>query len=145
MTTDCIETTFAYRNPYGYGQSRNRLAHREAYAEARGMTTEDMKGLVVLHSCDNPPCVNPDHLSVGTQADNIADCVAKGRNAKGVKHAAAKLTEADVLAIRADRSGASQSELAKRYNVQQPLISRILNRKIWTHLPANDIFELPLL
>lgn len=60
------------------------------------------QGLVVMHSCDNPPCVNPKHLRPGTKMDNSRDCVNKKRNVFGERHSKSKLTESQVLNIRAD-------------------------------------------
>ena len=78
--TDCIEWQ-GPRYPNGYGQvrlpkQRSRGAHRVAYEQAFGPIPE---GMVVCHRCDNPPCVNPEHLFVGTQLDNQRDMRAKGR------------------------------------------------------------------
>lgn len=73
-----------YRNRVGYGQikvgGKNLRAHRVAYAIANGHVPASLD---VLHSCDNPPCCNPNHLWLGTDLDNVADKVAKGRQAKG--------------------------------------------------------------
>lgn len=80
--TACIEWLWA-RHGDGYGVLRHKgrmeRAHRLAYCMKKGVDIKEIKGLVVLHSCDNAGCVNPDHLSIGTQADNIADMVSKGR------------------------------------------------------------------
>ena len=110
-------------------------AHRAAWALANGPIP---KGLFVCHRCDNPPCVNPGHLFLGTVYDNNADMVAKGRNVgpKGeIQHRAA-VTEQDVLAIRAAAlEGVGQRALARKYGVSQNCIWHILKRKTWTHLP----------
>jgi hypothetical protein len=92
------------------------------------------KGMDVLHRCDNPPCINPEHLFLGTQADNNADRDAKGRCrvAHGEKQHAAKLTQAQVLAIREDRR--SQRKIAAAYHVNQGTISSIKLRKTWRHV-----------
>jgi len=80
---DCIETML-WRDRQGYGRkkvgSRTVLAHRHAWELANGLVPE---GLCVLHRCDNPPCINPDHLFLGTRADNNADRDAKGRSKRG--------------------------------------------------------------
>lgn len=91
-------------------------------------------GLWVLHKCDNPSCVNPDHLFLGTPKDNTQDMIKKGRKALivGEAHPFSKLKCDDVRNIRTLRSdGVSQSLIAKRYGVDQALISRIVNHKIW--------------
>lgn len=76
----CVEWIGA-RNADGYGLTRTegkqRLAHRVSYERSNGVIPD---GLCVLHRCDNPPCLNPDHLFVGTRGDNAKDCTAKGRN-----------------------------------------------------------------
>lgn len=75
MASGCIEWT-GPRDKGGYGRmSEGKLAHREAFALAKG----DPSGMLVCHSCDNPSCVNPDHLWLGTGKDNQSDCVRKGR------------------------------------------------------------------
>lgn len=79
---DCIEFQ-GYREKKGYGRigsgKTRRSAHREAYAVFHGLDMEALKGRVVMHTCDNPPCVNPDHLVLGTVADNNRDKAEKGR------------------------------------------------------------------
>ena len=78
-TTGCIEWTKG-KDQYGYGRisvGQRRLgAHRVAYAMQVGPVP---KGKVVMHSCDNPKCINPKHLSIGTPKENVHDCIAKGR------------------------------------------------------------------
>src|SRR6187455_1405138 len=101
--TNCWEWT-GHKLPKGYGRigkdGKLYQTHRLAYELARGPIPQ---GMHVCHHCDNPSCINPDHLFVGTNADNHADKIAKDRQAKprGIKNAAAKLNEADVRAIRA--------------------------------------------
>lgn len=79
---DCIIATGSAVKG-GYIQERHEgkaeLAHRVAYAQSRGLSMAEIKGVHILHSCDNPPCRNPAHLSAGTHDDNMADMVAKGR------------------------------------------------------------------
>lgn len=94
-------------------------------------------GLFVCHGCDNPLCVNPDHLFLGTNADNMRDCVAKGRlrpHAGGHASAArsAKLTAGDVLDIR--RSSEKPPRLAEKYGVTATLIRRVQSGKAWRHV-----------
>jgi hypothetical protein len=77
-------------NHGGYGdffplQGDHRTTHRYSWELANG---RGRKGLYICHRCDNPPCVNPDHLFEGTPLENAADCIAKGRNSRGEKHAA---------------------------------------------------------
>lgn len=90
----------------------------------------------VCHRCDNPTCVNPDHLFLGTNADNMRDCALKGRARGpghiGSRHGNAKLTERDVLAIRA--SSLTGVALAARYGVSTSLISNIKRGHGWRHV-----------
>lgn len=115
------------KNRGGYGtiniDNRSTLAHRASYATYRGPVSRRIK---VLHRCDNPECINPDHLFLGTQKENVADKVAKGRQARF------KLTADDISAIRAAR-GTFQRQLARQYGVTQALISRILSGKLWVN------------
>jgi DNA invertase Pin-like site-specific DNA recombinase len=87
-----------------------------------------------MHSCDNPRCVNPRHLSVGTHQDNADDKVAKNRQARmfGEDNPASKLTEKQVIDIRTERI--SQAEFAKLYDIDSSQISRITNNLKWTNL-----------
>ncbi len=92
--------------------------------------------LMVLHKCDNPPCINPNHLFQGTQQDNIRDMVRKGRNGFvrqfGEDNPMAKLTKKEVLIIREEQGTCKQ--VAKKYRVSPMTVSRIRNRKLWSHL-----------
>ncbi len=85
---------------------------------------------VVMHSCDNPNCVNPDHLSVGTQADNMRDMSSKRRRS-GELNPRAKLTLDDVAAIRLARGKRTQRALAKEYGVCSATICNIQTRQTW--------------
>lgn len=91
-------------------------------------------GLHVLHRCDNPPCVNPEHLFLGTNQDNVDDKVAKGRLRvqRGSSSGVARLTEDQVVAIRAD--GRFQREIAETYGIAQTTVSAIKRRQNWAHL-----------
>lgn len=121
---------------YGIVVIRKRAvsAHRVAWELTHGPIPD---GLCVCHRCDNPTCVRPDHLFLGTQADNTADKMAKGRHRVpcGQDHANHKLSEEDVRAIRAEpeRHGVG-AELARKYGVKQPTIWNIRARKSWTWL-----------
>ncbi len=92
--------------------------------------------VVVCHKCDNPACVRPSHLFLGTANDNVQDKVAKGRQAKGVSCAKAKLSEAKVLAIRSKKrlEGVSNATLAEMYGVTKTTIFCILKRRTWRHI-----------
>ena len=86
------------------------------------------EGMVIMHTCDNPPCVNPSHLQVGTKAENNADTAKKRRHNYGLNHWNARLSDADVADIRA--SDETRKALAKRYGVTYSHIWRI---KAGTH------------
>ena len=91
--------------------------------------------MCVCHTCDNPQCINPDHLFLGTNYDNVLDKLKKGRHRtiRGSARSDAKLTEADILEIRAS-SGVSQQKLADKYGVHQVLISKIKKGERWGHV-----------
>jgi uncharacterized protein (DUF433 family) len=119
------------RNDDGYGlfnrDSYRGLAHRKSYEVARGYIPA---GAVVMHSCDVPCCVNPSHLRIGTQLDNIADRVAKNRSSGG--RPKAKLKRADVLAIRARyAAGEAIKSIANDYPVNTSNIHAVAFRRTW--------------
>ena len=107
-------------------------AHRAAWFLLVGDIPE---GQCVLHHCDNIKCVNPDHLFLGSQYDNIQDMVSKGRHKwrSGEDHNRAKLTKKEVEEIRNryKKGSCSQTELAREYEVSQQLVSRIVVNEIW--------------
>ncbi len=109
------------------------LAHRCSWELANGPIP---KGLWVCHHCDCPPCVNPEHLFLATSAGNTQDSVDKGRRAKGATHGSHKLTEEDILAIRARyaRGGVLKRELADAYGVTPTQTGNIISHKHWKHL-----------
>lgn len=94
-------------------------------------------GMRLLHRCDNPPCVRPDHLFLGTQADNVDDMIAKGRNQHGETAAIAKLTEANVIEIRRRVATGTETrgQIAADFGICVGTISDIAHRKSWKHLP----------
>lgn len=121
----------------GYGQfrfaGRHQRAHRVSWMLYVGEIPDNLQ---VLHHCDNPSCVNPSHLFLGTIADNAHDRDSKGRcrgaGPGGERHGGAKLTEKQVAAIRERRSaGARNTVLAKEFNVAQQTISSIVCRRRW--------------
>ena len=126
----------------GYLQVRYKgnmeLAHRVAYCEARQIPIEYIKGSVIRHTCDNPRCINPQHLLIGTHRDNVDDKVHRNRQAKGVSIGVAKLTEQDVLYIRKHYKlrckEYSGRVLARHFGVSPATISNIVNFKVWAYL-----------
>lgn len=152
--------------PKGYGQfnvgGRNHGAHCIAWMIVNGPIPHDgsYHGVCVCHNCpggDNPSCVNPAHLFLGTSGDNNRDREAKGRGkqprgdrngarlhpermARGEAQGSAKLTADKVLAIRSLHAagGVSKSELGRRFDVSHNLIGFIIRRKIWKHIASNQ-------
>ena len=115
----------------GHGKEGKRLlmTHRVAWELTNG---EIPAGLCVLHRCDNPPCVNPSHLFLGTKADNSADMVSKRRQKVGNQLPQAKLSPDAVRFIR--ESEETQDELAARFGVTQSSISAVINGHRWRHV-----------
>ncbi len=126
-------------NTEGYGRmmvnGERQLAHRIAYQLANGPIPD---GLLVCHSCDNPPCCNPAHLWVGTDGDNSEDKAAKGRAQRlhGTLTGTAKLTDEHVLAIRErrQREGTAYRTLAADFGVSACCVRHIVLRKTWRHI-----------
>ena len=121
------------RLPRGYGQVRyegkTRLAHRVAYCQYHGLHLSEIDGKIVRHVCDNPRCVNPKHLILGTNMDNSQDMVSRNRQAKGEKIGISKLSIEKAREIR--ESSELQRVLAERYGVHQSVISDVKRRVIW--------------
>ncbi|EKN5964989.1 HNH endonuclease [Yersinia enterocolitica] len=144
-TGDC--TIYAgYINKRGYGQKhicrKPVYAHRIAYCEANGVSLASIKELVVRHKCDNPSCVNPEHLIVGTVADNNLDRARRGRSSNhdrsGERNGMAKLKECDVICIRREYVRGSSDRglkpLADKYGVSTTMIADIVKRKSWSNV-----------
>lgn len=140
-----------YHDRAGYGvvgvNGRTQLAHRVAWVLFDG---DHLGNLCVLHKCDNRECVNPAHLFVGTQQDNIADMVHKQRHtrgnrhiwsrnlnrAKGERNGRAKLTVSKVIQIREEATcGIPLTELGRKFNVSATTIKGIVMRKTWRSIP----------
>lgn len=93
------------------------------------------RGMVIRHTCDNPQCVNPAHLLLGTHGDNCDDKVSRNRQAKGEGHGVSVLTEPEVRSIRAlCAAGHTQRSVAGQFGVSQGAISLIVRRKMWAYL-----------
>lgn len=138
---DCWVWTGA-QSTEGYGVfdvgGRQEKAHRFS-AQLAGMQID---GMVVCHHCDNPPCVRPGHLFVGTPNDNIQDMVKKDRQAQGETHGArlhperfCSLTEEEVIAVRsAVDAGETHERVAERFGVSRANVGMIVQRKTWKHI-----------
>jgi hypothetical protein len=139
-------------NTHGYGQiwvnGRLHRANRVSYEIHFG---EIPDGLFVCHKCDNPACINPDHLFLGTNSDNMKDCSLKGRigfqkypwiihlkkkhTSKGEKHSQAKLKEDQVVQMRRlFNDGMSIKNIAAIYKINPSHVGKIIRFKYWTHL-----------
>ncbi len=141
VLTPCIRSG-AMINDRGYSivwhDGNHVREHRLVFVKSKGLRLDAISGMVVRHKCDNPACVNPEHLEIGTQADNVLDMIKRGRKAptiRGSAHRCAKLTEADIPKIRQLLSmGESQRSIAKRFGVDQAIIMRISSGKAWSHV-----------
>lgn len=131
---DCWVWT-AYVGEHRYGvlkfEGKVDLAHRVAWNISHPDSRCD--DWCVLHKCDNPPCVRPDHLFLGTKQDNSDDMVAKGRSydKHGQLNPNNKLTPDQVLQIKALKGKLKQKEIAVRFGINQPHVSRILRGQAW--------------
>lgn len=122
-------------SPDGYGKfkmnKKTVRAHRASWEFNCGKIPE---GQQVLHKCDTPTCVNPDHLFLGSHKENMVDRSDKNRQCYGEKNGEAKLTEGEVIEIRALKGKLFQREIAAIYNVSRGHISTILSGDCWKHL-----------
>lgn len=133
--TGCWEWQGA-KNDRGYGQvyadGKLHYTHRVIFAHyhrpLRG-------GEMVLHSCDNPGCCNPEHLSAGTQLDNMRDCRSKGRNASGERNGRAKLDAqaAEQVRVLYATGEYTQAELGRQFGINQSQVSYIVTGRYWKH------------
>lgn len=135
---DVCWTWTAHRNASGYGSLRWHGRETGAHVVSFLLNVEpDTKGLHVLHRCDNRPCVRPSHLFLGTNADNVADRVAKGRSV-GLRGDAApwsKLSSESVRIIRWETSrGATRASLARRFSVSEGAVLAVIQGRTWGHL-----------
>ena len=130
----------AATNEHGYGMfsvggraGRMMLAPRVAWELTSGPIPD---GLHIRHQCDTPACVRPDHLLLGTPAQNTADKVSRGRQAKGTIFPQAILTEDEVAQIRSTyaKGGVTQRQLAESHGVSQSVICGIVRRERWKHV-----------
>ena len=143
------------KNHKGYGLIRIDgklfLSHRYSFVKHNpyGLSFDDIEGCVVCHECDNPACVNPAHLFVGTMKDNSIDMTIKGRHgqtgSKGEKHWKAKLQDFHIREIRHAylAGGVTQKQLADEFGVSKTTIGEIVRNKLWTHLTPPSPPQLP--
>lgn len=141
MTAPCKEHKLSPdRQGYGRTSMNGQLTglHRKVYCLAQNVSLGSIAGKVVRHSCDNPRCIEPTHLLLGTFADNNRDRAVRGRNADrhGEAHPMSVLREAQILEIRRLHATAkfTQSQLAERFNCTQSNISLVVNRRAWSKL-----------
>ncbi len=134
-TEGCWEWIGGKSNGYGMMKinSVSISTHRLSWMIHNGSILDN---LWVLHKCDNPPCIRPDHLFLGTLQDNNKDKATKGRSLIGERNANARLTENDVREIRElyNRGGFTCRSLAELYKVTFPHISGIITRRFWRNI-----------
>lgn len=149
---DCwLWTAAKSKKGYGsFGAGKNSSSHRISWTLSNGQIPDE---LCVCHRCDNPPCVNPDHLFLGTNLDNVRDKISKGRArydcgdnhharlrpermARGERCSNAKLTAEKVIEIRTiyAAGGTTLKKLGAQFDVHLSLISLVVQRKIWKHI-----------
>lgn len=141
MTTQCIEHKQKGIG-LGYGSTSRKgktyWMHRVVYCESNNLPLESIKDEVVRHKCDNPRCINPAHLELGSHQDNMNDMTERKRQALGTRQGLSKLTDGDVLLIRdmyvRGCKHFGQYALARRFGVHQTTIKDILLGRIWKHL-----------
>jgi hypothetical protein len=124
-------------NKQGYAIFNNVGAHRFMYLIWHQDEEEKMIGLDVCHTCDNRWCVNPDHLWLGTNEENMKDMVSKNRQAKGSKHGRSVLNENiinEILSNILNGKLAKITKIAEKYQVHEDTIYRIINNKQWLHV-----------
>ncbi len=135
--TDC-------RDRNGYGVYRSPIGDR-AHRFSALIAGIEIENKLICHTCDNPGCVNPDHLYAGTAKDNARDAVNRNRLARqahrgprpwkqGVNNQCAKLTDLDILKIKSLCKTMSQNQIAALYNINQSTVSRINKNVLWKHV-----------
>jgi hypothetical protein len=137
--TGCMEWSMC-RSVQGYGfvrmHGKNMKAHRLSLERRLGRPISPT--MAVLHSCNNPPCCNPEHLREGTNQDNVNDKLRSDRQPRGETNGRAKLTRQQVEEIKANVDGLTQYQLADVYGVKRPCIAKIQRGKLW-RLHAPDV------
>lgn len=132
------------RNDLGYGSfsadgRHTELAHRTAWRLTQGTIPD---GILICHRCDNPPCVRPKHLFAGTNTDNVADQMAKGRrhDTRGTKNGRAKLNGDQIAEIRSryQQPGVRILDLAAEFGVSKSQIWNIVSKSQWSEYPVQE-------
>lgn len=126
--TDAMGRAYVHRN------GKQQFTHRYIYQNDKGLIPD---GMVIRHNCDNTWCLNVEHMSIGTQHENIHDMISRGRHMHGASHTNTKLSDKDVADILRDTG--MQKDLAKKYDVSKATISRIKSRKLWTHVEVDSL------
>lgn len=132
-------------NEHGYGttgfEGQSRRYHRVVYCKSKGINWKEIIGFCIRHTCDNPRCINPDHLLIGTLKDNMQDMISRGRNNPliGEKNPKAKLNEKYVVEIRDlyFYEIFNQVKLAKLYEVSQAVVNDVILNKRWKHVKGH--------
>jgi hypothetical protein len=137
--TDTCWLWTASKDRDGYGQFRFNGTTVKAHRVVIQLEGSDIpSGMCVLHHCDNPGCVNPDHLYIGTPKQNTGDMIERGRSKyvgqKGEAHGCAKLCELDVRLIRDLAETSTQQEIADWFGIAQSHVTNIVNHKSWAHV-----------
>lgn len=142
LPTECIEWAGAHTQE-GYGQKRHNgktaYSHRLAYCKHKAIDLSEIDGLIIRHDCDNPRCVNPEHMQTGTRTDNARDKVSRGRHLLNIQRGEqchrAKLTKLQVEDIRKNCIPGSrsqgQSSFARKYGITSGAVCRIYRGKQW--------------
>lgn len=135
--TDRCWNWTAFKDRDGYGFIGVNGVPKRVHRVVLGFEGSDIpSGMIVCHHCDNPGCVNPDHLFIGAVADNVADKMAKGRAIgtpmPGEKNGFAKLTDSQARVIKSDKR--TCRAVAKDYNVGKSTINNIQSGKTWRHV-----------
>ena len=138
-------------NADGYGELHSednefglRSAHRYSYTIHHGHIPAKLQ---VLHKCDQPCCINPDHLFLGTQQENIADMDRKGRRkvGVGVRHSKARVNNEQAIAIKQEYSKGllKQKDIAEKYGIDRSAVSAIVNNRTWKHVKGIESISKP--
>ncbi len=137
------------RNAFGYGvfsysingKSFQILCHRYSWFIKNG---EIFNNLFVLHRCDNPPCVNPEHLFLGTRLENSRDAKEKNRIVCGEKSWQSKITKNDVVNIfKLRKNKVHVFKISEKYGINASTVHKILSRKLWAHVPIPSELIVP--